>query len=133
MVIERDAATAEVNKWLDFQGISEKQRTDAVATVNIVVNAVCAGHLIINEDNSLTQKLKHPFGDKVKISELKYKSTPITVREVDSFKAGVPEDTKLRSHVAHVCAATGELYSVLSGMSTKDYNTAISLIIFFMA
>lgn len=132
MVVSEEAATGELNKWLDFQDIPEKQRVELKANIEILISAICNGKLIINDDNSLTQKLKHPFGEQIKISELKYRSTPITVGEVDQFKSGIAQDVDNRSMLANVCAATGQLYSVLSKMSSKDYNLSAAVIIFFM-
>ncbi len=132
MVVSEQAATEELNKWLDFQGIPEKQRVDLKPNIDIIIGAICEGKLIINDDNSLTQKLKYPFGAEVKVNELKYRSTPITIGEVDSYKSGIGQDIDNRSMLANVCAATGQLYSVLSKMSSKDYNLSAAVIIFFM-
>ena len=73
MVVSKDVAQADVESWLSFKKLTDQRREDKKENIDALINAVCDGNLVIDEDCNLIQKLMSPFGDEMKIAELKYK------------------------------------------------------------
>lgn len=132
MVVAREIAEKEVYAWLDMQGITEKQRELFVSSIERIIDAVQNGYVTINpETNSITQKLKFPFGKEIKITELTYKPQ-ITVQDVMDAKRLLDPEDVMSTTFAHLSAATGELCVSLFKMNNKDFKLCDAIILFFM-
>lgn len=131
-LIGKNIAETEVNAWLDFQGITAAQKIVFAPTIVRLVEAVQDGTLTIDSaTNSLTQKLKFPFGKEAKVIKLTYKPR-LTVGEIDDAKSKISEESSLRNTFAHLMAATCEPIAVLTLMDNKDFKLCDAIILFFM-
>ena len=65
MVVSKEQAHSEINKWLESMNIPESVKDkDGISTyIDRLVKAVFDGVLIFNDDETITQKLKHKLGD----------------------------------------------------------------------
>ncbi len=132
-VISNDIATKEVNDWVSFQGITDKQKENLSVknSINRMIQAVEEGTLIIDGATKvITQKLKFPFGEEIKISELKFKPH-LTVGNIINARAGLDDD-EASVPLGYISAATGEPVKVLLKMNSKDYKLSDTIILFFM-
>lgn len=128
--IAKEIAQKDVSKWLDFQEISESNRTKHQASIDRIVEAVELGNVIINDDNTITQKLKHPLGE-AKVSAINFAAS-LTVGEINTQMNKATEDNAMSVPISYICAATGELKGVIVKMNNKDYKVSDSIILFFM-
>jgi hypothetical protein len=130
-LISIEAATKEVNDWLDYQDITLEHRTGAFkGSVDKMVQAISSGNLIINPDKSLKQTLKHPIGSDAKVSEINYKASLIVADLTNA------EDSKDESEIAgalkYLRALTGEINGVIEKINDKDFRLCQAIVNFFM-
>jgi hypothetical protein len=131
--IGRDIATLEVEKWLDHKKVKEKKRTAYEDAIETLVDAVCEGSLIVNDDFTLKTKLDFPLGIDGTIKEFVFKSR-VDINTVNAQMTGVkPGDGGARI-LATIAALTGQSKSVLGKMDSgsEDYNIASSIALFFL-
>lgn len=131
-VISKDIAESEVKQWLTAIGTSEDQIQDLKTNVQILVDAVAAGSLVLDiENQTAIQKLRVVFGKEEKISQLNFKAN-LTIGEIESFKKSISHDVDNRNISAAICASSGNPYSVTQQMNAKDYNLSAALVLFFI-
>lgn len=131
-VISKEIATNEIDQWLTAIGTSEDQKEGLKNNVQILVNGVVSGALVIDsETNNVTQKLRVVFGKEEKISQLNFKPF-LTVGEIETFKKSISQDNDNRNTSAAICASTGNPYSVIEQMNAKDFNLSAALVLFFI-
>lgn len=132
-VVSKVVAKQDLDNWLDFHEINEDQKKELAPNINIIIAAIQSGHVIIDPStNVLTQKLKHPFGKEKTYNELSFKSTGLPIGEVENNKSAISKDSDNRNTLAHLAVATGTAIEVLMKLSTKDFNTAAAIVIFFI-
>ena len=127
-VVSKEQAQKEVDAFLDFKRISSGKRIACEKNIERLVDAVCDGTLVINEDTKeITQKLHFP----VSFSELKYKPR-LTAKQIQNATNGLkPEDSMGRAF-GYIACATGEDRNVVASMDAEDYSIAGDIVIFFM-
>lgn len=131
-VVSKDIAEKEVNEWLTAIGTSEDQKEGLKNNVQILMNGVVNGALVIDSENqNVTQKLRVVFGKEEKISQLNFKPY-LTVGEIETFKKSISQDNDNRNTSAAICASTGNPYSVIEQMNAKDFNLSAALVLFFI-
>lgn len=129
--ISKEAASTELNSWLDFQEISEDTRKAYLGNINIIIRGIQYGKIIIDpKTNILTQKLRDVIGKE--ITELKYKATGLEIAEVENNKSNINLNNEDRNELAHVAVATNTSTDILMKMSVKDFNNARAIVVFFM-
>jgi hypothetical protein len=130
--IAREIAAAEVDAWLDYQGISAEQKAQLAANVERMIKGVQDGMLTIDKNTfDITQKLRFSFGKETKITEIKLKSQ-ITVSELHDQQKKIKPDDIHGQGLAYAAAAAGEMIEVLGKMHHKDYNLTDAIVVFFM-
>lgn len=131
-VIGRSIAKADLDKWLDFQNIDSETREAYKNHIGIMTSAIQNGRIIINADNTVTQKLIFPIGKEAKISELTYTNSGLPIGSIADVKETLSEKNDNRNSIAHIVVATNVAVEMIQKMSSKDLNTACAIIIFFM-
>ena len=63
MVVSKDVAQQDVERWLSFKKLTDQRREEKKENIEALINAVCDGNLIVDEDCNLIQKLLvyHPM------------------------------------------------------------------------
>ena len=131
MVVSKEVAQQDVERWLSFKKLTDQRRDDKKENIEALINAVCDGNLVIDEDCNLIQKLMSPFGDEIKITELKYKPrlTPFALKfHLQGVKA-----TDMDARVcAYVCALTSQAKGIIEKLDMEDYLIGQNVAFFFM-
>lgn len=131
MVVSKDVAQADVERWLSFKKLTDQRREDKKENIDALINAVCDGNLVIDEDCNLIQKLMSPFGDEMKIAELKYKPR-LTPFSLNLHLKGV-KSTDMDARVcAYVCALTSQAKGIIEKLDMEDYLIGQNIAFFFM-
>lgn len=81
-----DIATAEVNNWLDAKRITEKKRQEYADFIENLIEGVMEGFLVVNSDNTLTQKLAFPILDENQSEVLNSLNYKFRISEADKIK-----------------------------------------------
>lgn len=131
-VVSKEVAIKELDSWLDFHEINEDQKKDCEVNVSVMLAGIQSGRVVINTDNTVTQKLKHPFGKEKKIELLTYTNGGLPIGEISNCKEAISKDNDNRNSIAHISVATATAVDIINKMSSKDLNTAAAIIIFFM-
>lgn len=131
-LVSKEIAKKDLDRWLDFHEINEDQKADTEANINIMIAGIQSGRIIINEDCTLIQNLKHPFGKEKSINKLVYTSGGLPIGEVDSAKTAINKENDSRNSIAHISVATNTAVDIINKMSSKDLNTAAAIILFFI-
>jgi hypothetical protein len=84
--VSTEIARKEVDKWLDAKRIPLKRRIENQVFIDNLIEGVEEGNLIVNEDNSLTQKLAFPIENE----------NGQVVCEVLNYKFRITENDKLK-------------------------------------
>ncbi len=134
-VVGKEQAAAEVSKWLDMMNIPEATRgkEQIQVYVSVLEKAVCEGVLIFQEDESITQRLKHNLGDgdtkeinynfRYDIGEYQAKTKGTNVFE-DEVEFRVARLSLISTNKSFVPA-------VFKKMKREDYFVAAALTVFF--
>ena len=131
MIINKQQAEQEIDSWLDNKGVRPKKREDYNASIEMLVDAISEGDLVLNEDYTLTQKLKQPTSGDAPITSLTYKAR-LTVGEVKRKMENVkPGDADARI-IALVSALTTQPKAVIEALDTDDYGIAQNIALFFL-
>ena len=130
--VSREVAEAEVQAWLDKKKVFESNRENNKDSVEILVDGVCQGVLSLDQTTwKFTHKLLFPFGDQIKVEELKYHSR-LNDKMLKPYLNGVkPSDAEGRL-LAYIAALTGQARAVLEELDTADKKIAMAIAIFFL-
>lgn len=130
--VSKDIATASVTKWMDSKRIRPSKRLEYKSHVESLITAVEECLLVVEDDNTLTQKLLWPIGEGInQTSELKYKHRCNSemvkpyLKNVDSNDA----DGRLN---AYVCALTDMPIGIVGKIDSEDKNVSQSIAVFFL-
>lgn len=130
--LNRESAEAEVNSWLDYKKISDKKRESYKDNIESLIDAMVEGILTLDDkEKVITQGLKFPIGEEMKVSELKYRPR-ITVGMVQAHMAGVKATDADGRITAYVAALTSQPKELIKKLDTEDNAVAQSIAIFFL-
>lgn len=130
-LVSKEQATTEVNGWLDYKKVSVAKRESSKEQISAIVDAVCEGHLVINEDKTITQTLKFPTEGAAPVSKIVYKPR-VKVGAINQHLQGVKATDIDARMLAYVAALTDVTKGILGTLDTEDYGIAQSIAIFFM-
>ena len=129
-----EAATSEINDWLDFKGISSRNRERLADVIETLTDAIQSGFAWINPDKSITQKLRFPITDENGnpiVQELTYKAR-ITLGELKKRTANIrPGDTDGRFS-AYAAALTSSPAAYFDKLDTADGGVMNAVVVFFI-
>lgn len=130
-MIAKEVATKDVHAWLDSMDVLPEAREKDVVKIFIdqLIDSVSKGYLVINEDKSITQKLRVPLGDGA-TKEIKY-DFRYTVGEYHDKLKVVPELDEIATALAKLSLISKQSVEVIRRFDKKDYTVARSLVIFF--
>ncbi len=130
--VAREVAEAEVTLWLDKKKIFTSQREEQKASIEILIDAICEGVLVLEETtNCFTQTLLFPLEGELPVKELKYKSR-INDKIMQPHLVGVkPSDADGRL-LALLAALTATPKGVLAAIDSSDKRIGTSIAVFFL-
>lgn len=134
LALPEKKAQEEVTKWLDFKKVSESRRDDSKGNIKVLVEAISKGHVILNEDMTLTHKLLFPIEDSKgspAVTELKYKpriKVETVLHHLQGVKAGDADGRVL----ATLAAVAGKSRGLLVKMDSEDYSISQAVVVFFL-
>jgi hypothetical protein len=130
-VLTKEMAIADVNRWLDYKKIGDKKRSEKQDHIEALVEAVSEGDLIVEENCTITQKLKFPTEGGLSVSEFVYKPRVSAETVIVHMNGVKPTDIDNRI-VANIAALTSQPKAIIKKLDTEDLSIAQSIVIFFL-
>lgn len=132
MVILRDKAAEDVEKWLDYKKLSKAKREQKEDSINKLIDYVSDGVLRIGEDCVIKQQLLFPVGANSAIKELEYQPR-INIGRLQINLKGVDVIMDMTGYnFAYGATLTGQPKAVIAELDSEDYSVMQSIIPFFM-
>lgn len=132
--MSREAATEEINEWLEYKRIRGKRLEDLDDNIEVLVEAMVYGDLV-KDGNELVQKLVEPIGGAggaIATEKLVYKPR---IKQSQIMNIQNQNKIKTTDHqglmACYVCAITGESFGIIKSMATEDWRVAQSIVLFF--
>lgn len=129
-VVALEAATKEIETWLDFHKVTPMQKESFKDSIATLVEGIQYGMLTL-KDNAFTQNLLMPFGEEEKIAVVNYKQR-ITYFELEEKMKGVSVSDGAGRVIATLAALTGQPKQILKLMDKADKRIANSIVVFFL-
>lgn len=127
--IPRDKAVEELEKWLEAKKISGNKRRSNEDMEEELVDAIEDGYLILNDDNTWTQKLKFPI-DNANVSELKH-AFRINIGVLNTKLRGTKIDDIAKRVQIYVSVLTDQPNAIIGSLDTVDYSIASTIATYF--
>ena len=127
--VSKEIAEIEIKKWLDVKKVRDTKRESYKESVATLVEAMCSGNLVLNEDNSLTHTLLFSVGADNAFKTLTYKSRLDVNTRMKYSEGVIGGEPRI---VATIAALTGQGNLIIASMDTEDYGIASSVAIFFL-
>ena len=127
--VSKEIAEAEIKKWLDVKKVRDTKRESYKESVSTLIEAVCSGNLVLNEDNSLTHTLSFPVRADNAFKTLTYKSRLDVNTRMKYSEGVIGGEPRI---VATIAALTGQGNLIIASMDTEDYGIASSVALFFL-
>lgn len=130
--IAREVAQAEVDKWIEYKGFSERKIETNSDSVEKMVDAFEDGVLVLNPDDfEITQILRHQVGGEIPIKQLVFRSR-MKVSDIQMQFKGVKTSDTFGMIAAYIAALTKQPKAVITDLDTEDYAIASTIAVFFM-
>jgi len=134
IAVSRDVAEKDLERWLNHKRIGITKRENMRDNIDILVDAVQDGQLVVEEDCKITQKLAFPpengEGD-VHVSELVYAPRMHFSQIQPKLKGIKPGDTETRL-LGYAAALSGQPIGVLRKLDTVDLAVLQAVAVFFL-
>ena len=129
--VSQGVAEKEVNKWLDFKHVKEPKRESYEDAIEILVQSVMDGTLVLKDDHSFEQTLEIKTDNEAAIDKLIFVPR-IRVGVIHKHLQGVKATEPDARIVAYIAALTGQSKGVINGLDTEDYSISSAIAIFFL-
>ncbi len=133
--LSREVAEIEVEAWLDKKKVFQETRDKYKDYVDIIVEAIMNGVLVLDDKGEFTQILLFPLGGKGEgessIESIKYRLR-VNDKQVSPHMRGVKADDADGRLQALIAAITSQSKSVISNFDSADKRIATAIGIFFM-
>lgn len=133
--VSMDVAQEEVNKWLDYKKVGDKQRESQQDMIDLLQDAICEGLLTLDpEKYFFHQTLKLPIQDDNGndiLSEIKYRPR-INEHQLTPFLKGVKATDIKGMITAYVAALSSQNNGMIKRLDTEDRRIADAIAIFFL-
>jgi hypothetical protein len=129
--VAREVAEQEIEKWLDYKKVSPKKRESLADHIDTLIDTVCDGYLVLNDDHSLTLQLKFPIESETQTSDLNFKPR-IKVNTVYNHMQGVKAGDGDGRLFANVAALTSKPKELIKALETEDYSICQAIAVFFL-
>jgi hypothetical protein len=128
--IAREAAEAEVNSWLEYKKVNAKKREVYNENIEILIDAMYEGYLVLEEDKTFVQELRYPIGNN-EVKALRFKPR-LKVSTAQVCLQGLkPGDAEGRI-CGYIAALTVQDRNIIRELDTEDFEIARSIAIFFL-
>ena len=132
--VTRKVAELEVNKWLDHKKVKDKKRENLQDQIDIMVDSIIDGSLVLDQDLKFTHTLSFPIENakgEVTVRSLTYKPR-LAVKEINSRMKGVKATDADARVVGYISALTEQPSAVLTSLDTEDNTLAQAFATFFL-
>ncbi len=132
--VTRKVAELEVTKWLDYKKVKDKKRENLQDQIDIMVDAIIDGSLVLDQDFKFTHTLSFPIENangEVTVKSLTYKPR-LSVQEITSRMKGIKSNDPDARVVGYVAALTDKPRAVLTDLDTEDNAIAQAFALFFL-
>ena len=132
--VSRKVAELEVKKWLDYKKVKEKKRENLQDSIDIMIDAIIDGSLVLDQDFKFTHTLSFPIENangEVTVKSLTYKPR-LSVQEITSRMKGIKSNDPDARVVGYVAALTDKPRAVLTDLDTEDNAIAQAFALFFL-
>jgi len=130
-MIPKELAEKEIQKWLDFKKVSQTKRKDKKDAINVLVNAITDGNLVLTDNLLLEQTLNFPLGKDTKITKLVYKNR-LSVAEIQQETSNMASTDVYAMIGAYIACLTEQPKAIVFLLDTEDYSIAQSIASFFI-
>lgn len=131
--VSKEVAQKEVNNWLDLMDITKENRQtpDVVIFVDSLIESVQKGHLVFNDDETVTQILKQPLADG-KTKEIKY-DFRFEIGEFNKATKGISSMDSVDWSIARLALSSVDKLpkAFFEKLKRTDFNVAKAMTIFF--
>lgn len=131
VVVSKDQAAEEVEKWLNFKKVSTTQREEHAEFIKALAEYISVGILVLNEDHTFTHTLQFPIGTGDAITSLTYKAR-INPKILKPYLSAVKSGDSSGLIWAHICALTGQNSGVIIELDQEDIKIARAITVFFV-
>lgn len=128
--VSQEVAEKEIESWLDYIETGRKKKEAGADLKEILVDAVMDGILVLNEDKTLTQKLKFPLGEKEEVKILTYKPR-VKLQTMRVCTQGIKNTDALGLQAGVISALTGTDRNIINQMEMVDFNIGQAISVFF--
>lgn len=129
VLVTKEVAESEVNKWLDFKRVKNYKREDLKKVIKVLQELVSEGDLIVNSDGTLTYNLAFENAG-VKSVTIQPRINMIEFNERIARIAPVEQnDMEITSVILSII--TGEMNAVFKTLDTVDYEILKAISLFF--
>lgn len=130
-VINKEQATKEIERWLDFKRVRPQKRADQESQIETLIECVMHGTVEVDEDCFLVQNLSFGLGNDESIKQLKYKPR-LSVFESQKHLKGVSASDADGRLVAYISALTNSSKNVIGQMDSEDISIGQTIALFFL-
>lgn len=131
--VEREVASAEVEKWLDEKKVSQTKRESKKEQIESLVCGIMDGDLILNEKGEFEQTLKFPGDAPAAVKKMVYKQRILigdVQHHIKNNKIQLADfDGRINCYIQTLTSAP---YAVIAKMESTDYDIMQSIAVFFM-
>tara|TARA_R110000803_G_scaffold39924_1_gene86032 strand:- start:557 stop:991 length:435 start_codon:yes stop_codon:yes gene_type:complete len=134
IAVSRDVAEKDLERWLNYKRIGVTKRENMRDNIDILVDAVQDGQLVVEENCSITQKLAWPPENEdgeVKITSLSYVPRMHFSQIQPKLKGIKPGDTETRL-LGYAAALSSQPIGILRKLDTVDLAVMQAVAVFFL-
>lgn len=129
-VVSPEMADQEFERWLEYRMVSDVEKEEHATLISLAIESISKGYLIINEDNTITHKLREPFENESPIYEFIYKNRLNDFDKQRSMK-GVNSKDQNESFNALISELCDQPKGVIKKLHTADKRIASAIAVFF--
>lgn len=131
MKISEEIARKDFDRWFESKRLSSTYKSEAFEAIEKqMIEAICDGYMIINEDNTITLKLAWslslPSGE---LTELNFVHRIQTSELV--VKTAYAKDNQQKKLTATIAAITGQVGGTILALDQVDYMRAGNIAAYF--
>ena len=126
-----EMAEQELEAWVLAKcGQKRVDKTDR-GTVDILVESMQEGNLILHDDETVTYKCKYTYGNDQTL-EVKFKKG-LKYKELKAYLKGIRQDDSMELNLAYLAGLTKTSKKVLEELDMYDITRLTSLMSFFVS
>ncbi|MDD5013664.1 MAG: hypothetical protein PHW73_01000 [Atribacterota bacterium] len=128
--ISEELATQEFERWFESKKLSSIYRKDEFESVEKqMIQAICDGYLVVNEDCTLTLMLAWPLSKPNEVTELKFVNR-ISTGELQ-VKTAYAKNDQLKKLTATIAVLTGQVGGTIMALDSVDFGRASCIAAYF--